>query len=90
MDEGWEGCLSVPDMRGVVPRYTAVRLEYLDREGSRQIVDAKDAPGRAPRKPVAGPPKKTKPSPNLERATRPEPDSPVLNLLWLLTASRRH
>ncbi len=52
--------------------------------------DAKDAPGRAPRKPVAGPPKKTKPSPNLERATRPEPDSPVLNLLWLLTASRRH
>jgi len=52
--------------------------------------DAKDAPGRAARKPVAGPPKKTKPSPNLERATRPEPDSPVLNLLWLLTASRRH
>ncbi len=52
--------------------------------------DAKDAPGRAPRKPVAGPPKKTKPSPNLERTTRPEPDSPVLNLLWLLTASRRH
>ena len=42
MDEGWEGCLSVPDMRGVVPRYTAVRLEYLDREGSRQVVDAKD------------------------------------------------
>jgi peptide deformylase len=23
MDDGWEGCLSVPDMRGVVPRYTA-------------------------------------------------------------------
>src|SRR5438045_4424284 len=29
MDEGWEGCLSVPDMRGVVPRYTAVPLAYL-------------------------------------------------------------
>ena len=42
MEEGWEGCLSVPDMRGVVPRYTAVRLEYLDREGTRQVVDAKD------------------------------------------------
>ena len=27
MDDGWEGCLSVPDMRGVVPRYTAVRIE---------------------------------------------------------------
>jgi peptide deformylase len=33
MDEGWEGCLSVPDMRGVVPRYTAVRLQAHDREG---------------------------------------------------------
>jgi peptide deformylase len=33
MDEGWEGCLSVPDMRGVVPRYTAVRLEAFDRDG---------------------------------------------------------
>src|SRR5215510_16084000 len=42
MEEGWEGCLSVPDMRGVVPRYTAVRLEYLDRDGTRQVVDAKD------------------------------------------------
>jgi peptide deformylase len=35
MEEGWEGCLSVPDMRGVVPRYIAVRLEAYDREGNR-------------------------------------------------------
>ena len=42
MEDGWEGCLSVPDMRGVVPRYTAVHLEYHDREGNRQVVDAKD------------------------------------------------
>ena len=42
MEDGWEGCLSVPDMRGMVPRYTAVRLEYYDREGNRQEVDAKD------------------------------------------------
>jgi peptide deformylase len=41
-EDGWEGCLSVPDMRGVVPRYTAVRMEYHDREGNRQVVDAKD------------------------------------------------
>jgi len=27
MEDGWEGCLSVPGMRGVVPRYT--RLRYL-------------------------------------------------------------
>jgi peptide deformylase len=42
MEDGWEGCLSVPDMRGMVPRYTAVRLEYHDREGDRQVVDAKE------------------------------------------------
>jgi len=30
-------------------------------------------------------------SPSVERASRPEPDGPVLNLLWLLTgASRRY
>jgi peptide deformylase len=41
-EDGWEGCLSVPDMRGVVPRYTSVRLECLDREGKRVDVVAKD------------------------------------------------
>ena len=25
-EDGWEGCLSVPDMRGVVPRFGSVRL----------------------------------------------------------------
>ena len=42
MEDGWEGCLSVPDMRGMVPRHTAVRLEYHDREGDRQVIDAKE------------------------------------------------
>jgi peptide deformylase len=42
MEEGWEGCLSVPDMRGRVPRYTAVRLEGYDREARRVDVIAKD------------------------------------------------
>ena len=42
MEEGWEGCLSVPDMRGVVPRYTAVRLEAYDRDGNRIDVVAKE------------------------------------------------
>jgi len=41
-EDGWEGCLSVPDMRGVVPRYTAVRLECLDREGKAVDLVAKD------------------------------------------------
>src|SRR3954463_4689620 len=30
MEEGWEGCLSVPGMRGVVPRYRRVRYRGLD------------------------------------------------------------
>jgi peptide deformylase len=42
MEEGWEGCLSVPDMRGMVPRYTSVRLEARDREGRRIEGDAKE------------------------------------------------
>ena len=40
--EGWEGCLSVPDMRGVVARVTAVRLEAYDRDGERIDLVAKE------------------------------------------------
>ena len=42
MEEGWEGCLSVPDMRGMVPRYSAVRLEAYDRTGKKLDVVAKE------------------------------------------------
>jgi len=42
MEDGWEGCLSVPDMRGVVPRFGSVRLEAHDREGGRVDVVAKE------------------------------------------------
>jgi peptide deformylase len=42
MEEGWEGCLSVPDLRGMVPRYRAVRLQGHDREGQRVDLIAKD------------------------------------------------
>ena len=31
---GWEGCLSVPGMRGLVPRYTTLRYRGFDEEGS--------------------------------------------------------
>ncbi len=34
--KGWEGCLSVPGIRGLVPRYTSVTVEYLDRHGQPQ------------------------------------------------------
>ncbi len=31
--KGWEGCLSVPGVRGLVPRYQKITVEYLDRYG---------------------------------------------------------
>ena len=33
-EEGWEGCLSVPGMRGSVPRYTHLRYTGFDQYGS--------------------------------------------------------
>jgi len=33
-DEGWEGCLSVPGMRGLVPRYRRVRYRGFDHYGA--------------------------------------------------------
>lgn len=33
IEEDWEGCLSIPDLRGRVPRYTALRVQALDRHG---------------------------------------------------------
>ncbi len=33
MDEGWEGCLSVPGMRGLVPRYRELRYTGFDPTG---------------------------------------------------------
>ena len=33
IEEGWEGCLSVPGMRGVVPRFTKLRYTGFDLEG---------------------------------------------------------
>ena len=34
MEEGWEGCLSVPGMRGLVPRYSRLRYQGRDARGS--------------------------------------------------------
>ncbi len=32
-EDGWEGCLSVPGMRGVVPRYKCIRYQGFDEQG---------------------------------------------------------
>ncbi len=41
-EEDWEGCLSVPNLRGKVPRHTVVEVEALDRRGRALGFTAKD------------------------------------------------
>ena len=36
-EDGWEGCLSVPGMRGIVPRYREIRYQGFDQNGD--IID---------------------------------------------------
>ena len=31
--DGWEGCLSIPDIRGMVPRHTSIMVKALNRDG---------------------------------------------------------
>ncbi|MDZ8050369.1 MAG: peptide deformylase [Aulosira sp. ZfuVER01] len=40
--KGWEGCLSVPGIRGFVPRYQAITVEYTDRNGNLQQQELTD------------------------------------------------
>ena len=35
IEDGWEGCLSVPGMRGLVPRYRSLRYRGYDQYGDR-------------------------------------------------------
>jgi len=32
-ERDWEGCLSIPGIRGLVPRHKSIRVKYLTREG---------------------------------------------------------
>jgi len=34
MEEDWEGCLSVPGLRGMVPRYKTIRYQGMDEQGN--------------------------------------------------------
>jgi len=40
--EDWEGCLSIPDFRGRVPRYSRLRVDALDRHGKKIEFTAED------------------------------------------------
>jgi len=42
----WEGCLSIPDIRGQVPRHRRVRVRALDREGARVEMELADFAAR--------------------------------------------
>jgi peptide deformylase len=44
--EDWEGCLSIPDLRGRVPRAREITVRALDRHGERLELRASDFPAR--------------------------------------------
>ena len=44
--EDWEGCLSIPDIRGRVPRAREIIVRAFDRTGSRIELNAHDFPAR--------------------------------------------
>ena len=46
MVEGWEGCLSIPEIRGRVPRAQHIVVTALDRHGKRFELELKDFPAR--------------------------------------------
>ena len=46
LEEGWEGCLSIPDIRGMVPRYTDITVKALDRHGYNIELALKNFPAR--------------------------------------------
>ena len=46
VEEDWEGCLSIPDIRGRVPRAARVRLRALDRRGRPLALTADGFPAR--------------------------------------------
>ena len=46
VEPGWEGCLSIPDVRGLVPRAADVRVDAYDRKGRKVTLKARGLPAR--------------------------------------------
>jgi peptide deformylase len=42
LEEDWEGCLSIPNLRGKVPRYTDIEVQAHDRRGKTLSFTAED------------------------------------------------
>ncbi|MBD9363578.1 peptide deformylase [Methylomonas fluvii] len=46
LHKDWEGCLSVPGIRALVPRYRAIEVQYQDRQGEPHRLALQDFPAR--------------------------------------------
>jgi peptide deformylase len=46
IEQGWEGCLSIPDVRGLVPRASEIKVDAYDRKGRRVQFAARGLPAR--------------------------------------------
>ena len=46
VEAGWEGCLSIPDVRGLVPRAVDIRVDGYDRHGKKTTLNAQGLPAR--------------------------------------------
>lgn len=42
IQKDWEGCLSIPGIRGLVPRYSEITIQFLDRNGKKRQKTFKD------------------------------------------------
>jgi peptide deformylase len=45
-EDAWEGCLSIPDIRGMVPRFVHIAVSGLDRQGRPLELELKDFAAR--------------------------------------------
>ena len=37
IERGWEGCLSIPGIRAIVPRYLSIKVKYTTRDGRKKV-----------------------------------------------------
>jgi peptide deformylase len=46
LNKDWEGCLSIPGIRALVPRYRAVKVNYRNQQGDAAEITLEDFPAR--------------------------------------------
>jgi peptide deformylase len=44
LEQGWEGCLSIPDLRGLVPRHPRIEISGYDADGQHRRVEYEGFP----------------------------------------------